>query len=154
MGQFNIPKIQAHTLEVFTDSELLASSTGHRTIKENNFRSLMLSGTEALPPNTKAEMNTNYASWRLLEKKLTTWMRKHQAVTSNLAQISLDEMSECAIYDAMQMQDRQALVKKGKPRKVFVGQPITVKFRMTNALLTEVSVSNLRLVGTGVKYTA
>ncbi len=46
----------------------------------------MLNGkpVEAMPANAKAEMNTNYASWKLLEKKLTDWMRKHQGVTSEL----------------------------------------------------------------------
>lgn len=66
-------------MEVFIDSESIASSNGHQTLKENNFRSQLLNGkpAEPLPSNAKAEMNTNYASWKLLEKKLTDWMRKH-----------------------------------------------------------------------------
>jgi hypothetical protein len=39
-------------------------------------------------------------------------------------------------------------------RKVFAGQPITVKFRMTNSLLVDVIVTNLKLVGEGVAYKA
>ena len=51
------------------------------------------------------------------------------------------------------MQDRQELAKK-RVRKVIANQPITVKFRMTNNLLTEVGVSNLRLVAEGIRYEA
>lgn len=98
-------------------------------------------------------MNTNRATWVLLEKKLTTWIKKSDQITTELAQISVDEMAECSIYDAQSMRERQELARK-KVRKVYVGQPITVKFKMTNQLLTDVEVSNFRLVAEGVRYTA
>lgn len=98
-------------------------------------------------------MNTNFASWKLLSKKVTDYVRKQSKITSDLAQSSLDDQTECTVWDALTPQDRDNAVKR-KVRKVFVGQPITVKFRMNNTLLTEVLISNLRLVAEGVKYTA
>lgn len=98
-------------------------------------------------------MNTNHATWILLEKKLTSYIRSKHGIKNELAQISVDELAECAIHDADHMKDRQELARK-KVRKVFVGQPITVRFRMTNVLLTDVSVTNFRLVAEGVRYTA
>jgi len=61
---------------------------------------------EATPSNAKAEMNTNFASWKLMQKKLTDWIRKHSDITNELGQISVDEIAECAIYDANQVADR------------------------------------------------
>jgi hypothetical protein len=51
-------------------------------------------------------MNTNRATWVLLEKKLTTWIKKSDQITNELAQISVDEMAECSIYDAQSMRER------------------------------------------------
>jgi hypothetical protein len=45
-------------------------------------------------------MNTNFASWKLLEKKLTDWIKNHEGITNELSKISIDEESECVIYDA------------------------------------------------------
>lgn len=39
-------------------------------------------------------------------------------------------------------------------RKTFVGQAIYVRFKMSNSLLTDLDVRNLRLVGEGVKFTS
>jgi hypothetical protein len=51
------------------------------------FRTKLWNGVDQapLPPNTKAEMNKNTATWRLLEKKLTDWMRQQRNVTSDVA---------------------------------------------------------------------
>ena len=60
-------------------------------MKEENikhvFRTKIWNGVDQapLPPNTKAEMNKNTATWRLLEKKLTDWMRQQRNVTSDVA---------------------------------------------------------------------
>ncbi len=83
---------------MFVDSEALASSNGHRTIRDNVFRSQLLK--EALQTNHKAEMNSNSATWKLLQKKLTTFIKK-QGITNELGQVSIDEAAECAIYDSL-----------------------------------------------------
>jgi hypothetical protein len=54
--------------------------------------------TEEPPPNCKYELNTNFTSWRLLQKKVTDFVRKDGL--SELSQISLDEVTECSIYDS------------------------------------------------------
>ena len=35
-------------------------------------------------------MNTNFASWKLLEKKLTDWIKNHEGITNELSKISID----------------------------------------------------------------
>lgn len=42
-----------------------------------------------------AEFDSNTASWKLLEKKLTEWMRKEKNIQSDLSNLSLEEQSEC-----------------------------------------------------------
>jgi hypothetical protein len=108
---------------------------------------------ELPPPNVKAEFNTNYATWRLLGKHLTDFMRKECGVIGDACLVSLDEMAECSIFDAVTMKDRSDIVKK-KIRKVYEGRPIYVRFRMRNTLLTEVSISNLKLEAHGVQFSA
>jgi hypothetical protein len=107
---------------------------------------------ELPPPNVKAEFNTNFATWRLLGKHLTDYMRKDCGVDGGACIISLDEMAECTIYDAVTLADRAEIVRK-KVRKVYQGRPIYVRFRMRNTLLTEVSISNLKLQAEGIKFT-
>ena len=72
-----------------------------------------------MPANAKAEMNTDYCSWRLLEKKITDYIRAVEPDSGEFGQISVDDIGECAIYDAENDQQRQDLVVK-RVRKVFV----------------------------------
>lgn len=117
-----MPKILPHSIEVFLESESLASSNGNSTTKENTFRSQLMNGRppEPLPPNTKAEMNSNNATWKLLQKKVTDWMRKHQDIKTELGVVSIDESAECTIHDALTHEDRNEIVRK-RVRKAFVG---------------------------------
>ena len=64
----------------------------------------------------------------------------------------MDEVGECAIYDATTSKERVEIAKK-KIRKVFCGRPIYVRFKLRNPLLTNVEISNLKLVAEGVRYT-
>lgn len=71
-------------------------------------------------------------------------------------------MTEGEIYDSFTDQDRLNCVKKFRKdvdgniildfRKVFVGQPITVEFKMKNVLGTDVNIQGLKLVGEGVEF--
>lgn len=53
--------------------------------------------------------------------------------------VSLDEMSECQIYDAGSTVEKADLTQK-RVRKVFQGEPITVKMIMRNPLLIDISI--------------
>lgn len=64
----------------------------------------------------------------------------------------MDEVGECAIYDAATSQERVEIAKK-KIRKVYCGRPIYVRFKLRNPLLTNVEISSLTLVAEGVNYT-
>ena len=58
--------------------------------------------------------------------------------------ICADEMVECGIYDATCLNERNETTHK-RQRKVFKNQSIRVRFLLRNPLLTDISISNLRL---------
>ena len=58
--------------------------------------------------------------------------------------INGDEMTECSIYDATSLGDRTDTTYK-RQRKVFKDKAIRVRFLLRNPLLTDISISNLRL---------
>ena len=72
---------------------------------------------------------------------------------SELSGVSINEDAECKIHDALTHEDRNSIV-RSFARKTFVGQAIYVRFKMSNLLLTDLDVRNLKLVGEGVKFTA
>lgn len=53
-------------------------------------------------------------------------------------------MTECGIYDATCLKDRIDTTHK-RQRKVFKDKAIRVRFMLRNPLLTDISISNLRL---------
>ena len=67
-----MPKILPHSIQVFLDSESLASSNGLQTLKNEIFSSQQYKGRpiESIPSNTHAVMNSNNASWKLLQAEL------------------------------------------------------------------------------------
>ena len=98
-------------------------------------------------------MNSNYASWKLLQTDITKHIRDNFGIRSELSSTSINEEAECKIHDALTHEDRNSIV-RSFARKTFVGQAIYVRFKMSNLLLTDLDVRNLRLVGEGVKFTA
>ena len=58
--------------------------------------------------------------------------------------INGDEMTECGIYDATNQKERTDTTFK-RQRKVFKDKAIRVRFMVRNPLLTDISISNLRL---------
>lgn len=58
--------------------------------------------------------------------------------------INGDEMTECAVHDATCLKERCDTTHK-KQRKVFKDTAIRVRFMLRNPLLTDISISNLRL---------
>jgi len=59
-------------------------------------------------------------------------------------QVNGDEMTECSIYDATCLKERNDTTFK-RQRKVFSDTEIRVRFLLRNPLLTDIAVSNLRL---------
>ena len=91
-------------------------------------------------------MNTNYASWKLLQAKVTKWIRKNAGeVPTELGQVSVDEIAEASIFDAVTDEDRR-LQNRKRTRKIFVGEPISVYFSMTNDLLVDCEIQTIHLV--------
>lgn len=88
-----------------------------------------------------------------MQTDITKNIRDNFGIKSELSSISIHEEAECKIHDALTHEDRNAIV-RSFARKTFVGQAIYVRFKMSNLLLTDLDVRNLRLVGEGVKFTA
>ena len=53
-------------------------------------------------------------------------------------------MTECGIYDSTCLKDRTDTTYK-RQRKVFKDKPIRVRFMLRNPLLTDITITNLRL---------
>jgi hypothetical protein len=88
-----------------------------------------------------------------LQTEITKQIREAHGVKTELSGISINEDSECKIHDALTHADRNGIV-RSYVRKTFVGQAIFVRFKMSNSLLTDLDVRNLRLIGEGVKFKA
>ena len=96
------------------------------------------------------DINQSNIPWRILEKQVTDYMRKNH--TEELAatgsegacNVNGDEMTECGIYDATCLKERTDTTHK-RQRKVFKDTAIRVRFLLRNPLLTDISISNLRL---------
>jgi len=137
LNEFNIPLITAHSSRVFTDSEELTSSNGSKS--ERSFMSRMARDLNILSIDRKPEMNSNHATWSLMQKALNSYMLKEHQIKTPLSKTSPDELHETDIYDAYTADERQAITKK-RVRKVFQSRPITVAFKMKNEMLLEVQI--------------
>jgi hypothetical protein len=137
LNEFNIPLIKAHSIRVFTDSEELTSSNGSKS--ERSFMSRMARDLNILSIDRKPEMNSNHATWSLMQKALNSYMLKEHQIKTPLSKTSPDELHETDIYDAYTADERQAITKK-RVRKVFQSRPITVAFKMKNEMLLEVQI--------------
>jgi hypothetical protein len=73
---------------------------------------------------------------------------KADGVTSKLNEMSIDEITELAIYDCPSKMARKELLAK-KLRKVHVNTPVTVRFILKNPLNVGLHVKNITLVCKG-----
>mmetsp|Transcript_41884 Transcript_41884/g.64103 ORF Transcript_41884/g.64103 Transcript_41884/m.64103 type:complete len:89 (-) Transcript_41884:1571-1837(-) len=64
---------------------------------------------------------------------------------SKIQELSLDEITEVGIYDAVSKQQRKELLAK-KTRRVFKGSKITLRMLFKNTLNVELSVKNIRII--------
>lgn len=94
------------------------------------------------------DVNQSNIPWRILEKQVTDNIRKNhleemkESNSEAICQINGDEMTECSIYDATCLKERNDTNYK-RQRKVFQDTEIRVRFMLRNPLLTDISVSNL-----------
>lgn len=113
IGQIDIPKVLPHSIQVFTDSERIFSSSGATLESTQVFYSDSMqkfSLTDAV--NQKPEFDTNFASWRLLQKHVTDWMRKELKIASEFSSVSVEELSECRIFDSTSVKERAEFTKR------------------------------------------
>ena len=95
------------------------------------------------------DINQSNIPWRILEKQVTEYCRKNhqselEAGSEGCYAVNGDEMTECGIYDANCLKERTDTTYK-RQRKVYKDKAIRVRFMLRNPLLTDISISNLRL---------
>jgi len=99
----------------------------------------------------KTDLNSNLCQWKHLGKSVTDYIKTFPALAENsrpLSELSIEEITEFAVYDATSRQTRRELLGK-KLRKVYSGTPITVKVVIKNDLFLQLNLMNIRLVCDG-----
>ena len=86
----------------------------------------------------KTDLNSNDCQWKHMGKNITDFIKTQpvvakDATTKPLSELSIDEITEFAIYDATSRQGRRELLAK-KLRRVYSNTPITVKVVFKNEL--------------------
>lgn len=99
----------------------------------------------------KSDLNANSCQWKHMAKSLCDHIRDEKAsgkspqLSDNLAVLSVDEITEFAVYDCTSKQARKELNAK-KSRKVFCNTPITLRIMLRNTLSVGLDIENIRLV--------
>jgi len=99
----------------------------------------------------KTDLNSNLCQWKHLGKSVTDYIKTVPALaekSKQLSELSIEEITEFAVYDATSRQTRRELLGK-KLRKVYKGTPITVKLVFKNDLYLQLNLENIRLVCEG-----
>mmetsp|Transcript_3545 Transcript_3545/g.6038 ORF Transcript_3545/g.6038 Transcript_3545/m.6038 type:complete len:138 (+) Transcript_3545:790-1203(+) len=95
----------------------------------------------------KIDLNSNNCQWKHLAKQVTDHIKQAVPGTPQLGEMSIDEISELGICDVKSRQQRIDLLKK-KPRKVHLGQIITLRIILKNTLSTNITLRNMNLICT------
>ena len=98
----------------------------------------------------KTDLNENICQWKHMAKSVTDYA-KSLSISDNLNlheklyELSIDEITEVAIYDAQTRLARIDLIAK-KTRRVHIGSPITIRIMMKNTLAVAIDIKNIKAV--------
>jgi len=149
VGELMIPTLLTEQLEVYVDSEKLHS----------NLKPTLLSGLfENLPPyddpnaeqqmmSMATDLNVNECQWKHLGKSITDYIKTEELDKDSkpLSELSIDEITEFAVYDSQSRQTRREALAK-KLRRVYAGSAITVKVLFKNELGMSMHLQNIRVL--------
>lgn len=100
VGDLNIPMILEDQLDIFVDSERLYSNFSEK-MTANQF--LMLpqqdDSEESVFISMKTDLNSNTCQWKHMAKSVTDYIKTQGEMPEKLQELSVDEITEYAIYD-------------------------------------------------------
>lgn len=94
----------------------------------------------------KTDLNSNDCQWKHMGKAITDHIKPSKVGTSSkiLSELSIDEITEFAVYDATSRQTRREALSK-KLRRVHCNSAITVKLAFKNQLGMNMQLQNIQL---------
>lgn len=97
----------------------------------------------------KTDLNSNDCQWKHMGKGVTDYVKTRPCVQADpsckpLAELSIDEITEFAVYDATSRPARRELLTK-KLRRVYANTSISLKVAFKNELGMSMHLQNIRL---------
>jgi hypothetical protein len=103
---------------------------------------------QAVMITMKTDLNQNICQWKHMAKSVTDYA-KATSISENLQlpdkmyELSIDEITELAIYDAPTRLARKELIAK-KVRRVHIGTSITIRILLKNTLSVLIDIKNIK----------
>lgn len=151
VGELMIPELLEDQIDIFVDSEKLYSNLSMIMIA-NQFSHLPYIDSNqeqaAVQITMKIDLNQNVCQWKHMAKSVTDFVKLHKPsapMGEKLQELSIDEITEIGIYDALSINARKELLSK-KTRKVFCNTPVTMRVVLQNPLHVAIAVKNIRVV--------
>jgi hypothetical protein len=92
----------------------------------------------------KTDLNSNNCQWKHMAKSVTDFIKTVDGMPEKLQELSVDEITEYAIYDSPSRVARRELIGK-KQRRVYVGTPITLRIVFKNPLSVHLDIKNIKI---------
>jgi len=154
VGELMIPLLLDDQIEVFTDGEKL-----HSNLSENMIAHQFLplpqqddsQDKQIVEMTMKSDLNSNACQWKHMAKSLCDHIRAQKTsgdsphLSDKLSELSVDEITEFAIYDCTSKLARKELNAK-KSRKAFCNAPITLRIVLRNTLSMGLDIENIKVV--------
>jgi len=153
VGELVIPLLLDDQIEVFVDSEKLHSNLSDRLIahlfphlpqQDDN------QDNQVVQITMKSDLNCNTCQWKHMAKSVCDHIRGekaqgHSTLSDKLHELSVDEITEFAVYDCTSKLSRKELLAK-KSRKVYCNTPITLRIVLRNTLSVGLDIKNIKVV--------
>jgi len=150
VGELNIPFLIEDQIDIFVDNEKLYSNSVENMIA-GKFLKLPQQEEAGAEQSTmitmKTDLHENICQWKHMAKSVTDFAKALNS-SDNLGlhdkhhELSIDEITEFAIYDAPTRLARKELIAK-KVRRVHVGTPIIIRIVLKNTLGVAMDIKNI-----------
>ena len=154
VGELVIPLLLDDQIEVFVDSEKLHSNLSDRLIARQFPHLPQQDDThherQVVEITMKSDLNCNTCQWKHMAKSVCDHIRgekaqSHSALSDKLHELSVDEITEFAVYDCTSKRSRKELLAK-KSRRVYCNTPITLRIVLRNTLSVSLDIKNIKVV--------
>jgi hypothetical protein len=148
VGGLTMPLLLDDQIEVFIDSEKLHSNRPDLMIaKQFPILPQLDESSELKQMTLISDLNQNECQWRHMGKSVCDFTRslKLAGDGEKLQELTIDEITEFAIYDSPCKVERKDLISK-KQRRVFQGTPISLRVVLRNTLGVALDIKNIKVV--------